>query len=193
MVVFGSFGPLAIDVLTIKAQAKNNGVQVDWTSKTEQDMDRYELERSFNGTSFSNIKTTAAVGNSPVAVNYSWLDASPQVGNNFYRIKAIDKAGLIKYTNIVKVGFGKTATEITVAPNPVTGNSINLQLTDLAKGSYTVQLFNNMGQQVLVSKFNHPGGSVNQPVYLTAGMAAGTYQLVLSGGETRLTTTIIKN
>lgn len=193
MVVFGQFGPLAIDALTINAQAKPGGVQVNWTAKTEKDMNRYELERSFNGTTFTNIKTTAAIGNSNTAVNYSWLDANPQTGKNYYRIKAIDNTGLVKYTDIVQAGFGKTSSGIVVAPNPVSGNTINLQLTDLAKGSYTVQLFNSGGQQVFTGSFRHAGGSVNQLVEPGKGLPAGAYRLVLSSDNSRFTTMIIKN
>ena len=180
MVVFGPMAPLAIDVLTISAQEKNNAVQVNWTAKTETDMDRYELERSFNGTSFSRINTTTAVGNSPVAVNYSWLDANPQTGINFYRIKAIDKSGQVKYTNIVKVNFGKTDPSITVYPNPVNGNSFNLQLVDMEKGIYQLRLLNTTGQVVFTTTVSHTGGSATQTMPLGYRMAKGSYQLEIT-------------
>ncbi|HMK27570.1 MAG TPA: hypothetical protein VK483_16170, partial [Chitinophagaceae bacterium] len=77
MVVFGTQAPLAVDLITIRANKVNNGVQVDWTSRTERDMDHYEVERSANGGNFSRLNTTAAIGNSSGPVNYSWLDANP--------------------------------------------------------------------------------------------------------------------
>jgi hypothetical protein len=193
MVVFGPFGPLAIDVLTIRAQAKNNGVQVDWTAKTELDMDRYELERSFNGTNFSRINTTTAIGTSTVAVNYGWLDANPQTGANFYRIKAIDKSGQVKYTNVVSVNFGKANPAITVNPNPVSGNHFNLQLTDIEKGIYSLAIFNNLGQLVYRTTINHAGGSTGIPVSPDNALAKGVYELVLTGENIRITNRITKN
>lgn len=201
MVVFGPQTPLAIDVTTIRAQAKyqpaaqgGNGVQVDWSAKTEQDMDRYELERSFNGSSFTRIHTTTAIGNSTVPVNYGWLDANPQYGLNFYRIKAIDKAGLVKYTTVVKVNFGKASPAITVYPNPVNGNSFTLQLTDLEKGSYQFVLFNSTGQAVYKGQVQHNGGSVNIPVTPGVALPAGTYQLRVTGAnDVQLSKSIIKN
>jgi len=58
MVVFTPLSPLAIDVMTIKAYQKNTpsgqaGAQVEWTAKTETDMDHYEVERSFDGVQFN--------------------------------------------------------------------------------------------------------------------------------------------
>ncbi len=192
-IVFGQFGPLAIDMITISAQQKNSGVQVNWTAKTEKDMDRYELERSFNGTVFTRINTTAAIGNSPTAVNYSWLDVSPQPGNNFYRIKAIDRSGMIKYTDVVKVGFGKPVSSVTVTPNPVVGNVLTLKLNDVAKGNYSIVLYNNAGQQVYNTAVNHNGGSAVIPVSLNKSISQGIYRLVITGTDFNITEQIIKN
>jgi hypothetical protein len=194
MVVFGPGRPLAIDVITIQAKAKNNGVQVDWQAKTEQDMDKYEVEKSIDGSNFSKQNTTAAIGNSNVPVNYGWFDAAPVKGNNFYRVKAFDKAGAIKYTSIVNVNFGKLQPAISIVPNPVTTNSFGLQLTDLEKGTYTLVLYNNLGQQVYNTKLQHDGGSVLKHIQPDATLANGSYRLLLMGdNNVRLTTAIIKN
>jgi hypothetical protein len=199
MVVFGPASPLAIDVLTIQAQAKympvaqgGNHIQVNWTAKTEKDMDRYELERSSDGTAFTRINTTLAFGNSPVAVHYSWQDAHPQTGNNFYRIKAIDKTGTVKYTTVVKVVFGKAIAAVTVFPNPVNGNSVALQLTDVEKGSYQISLINNLGQTLYSTQLQHSGGSATIPVAI-GKIASGLYKIVLTGENNRMSSLLIKN
>ena len=194
MIVFGPGMPLAIDAITIKAQAKNNGVQVDWQAKTETDMDKYEVEKSTDGANFSKQNTTAAIGNSTVPVKYGWFDAAPVKGNNFYRIKAFDKAGAIKYTSIVKVNIGSAEPAITVVPNPIITNAFGLQLTDLEKGVYTLILYNNLGQQLYNTKMQHDGGSVLKHIQPGVALANGSYRLLLLGdNNVRLTTTIIKN
>jgi hypothetical protein len=199
MVVFGPNSPLAIDVLTIQAQATympaaqgGHHIQVDWSAKTEKDMDRYELERSFDGTAFTRINTTVATGNSSVAVHYSWQDANPQTGNNFYRIKAIDKAGTVKYTSVVKVVFGKNITAVNVFPNPVNGNNIALQLSNVEKGSYQISLINNLGQTVYRTQLQHSGGSATIPVAI-GKIASGLYKIVLTGENNRISSLLIKN
>jgi len=192
-ILFSPVSPLAIDVLTISAKVKSNGVQVDWSSKSEKDMDRYELERSFNGISFIKINTTVATGNSPVAVNYSRVDADAQVGNNFYRIKAIDKAGIVKYTDVVKVNFGKTNSAITISPNPVIGNIIKLRLSNVEKGNYEMVVYNSQGQTIYSTQLQHVGGSGVIPVTLVKYLANGIYKLVLTGQHIRVTSSFIKN
>lgn len=194
MVVFGPGRPLAIDVITIQARAKNNGVQVDWRAKTEQDMDRYEVERSVDGSNFSKQNTTAAIGNSNVPVNYGWFDATPVKRNNFYRVKAFDRSGNFKYTPIVKVYFGGSEPVISIIPNPVTTNSFGLQLTDLEKGAYTLILYNNLGQRVYNTNLQHDGGSALKKIDVNVALARGNYRLLLLEEKgVRLTISIIKN
>ena len=194
-VVFGSFsGPLAIDVLTIKAQAKNNGVQVDWQSKTETDMAGYELERAIFGNNFTKLNTTTALGNSTIPVSYNWFDANPNTGTNFYRVKAIDKAGNIKYSDIVKVTFGKGEPGIVVYPNPLPGRIFKIDMNNLAKGIYLLNLYNNMGQQVYTAQLQHDGSQATKIIDLKEEIAKGVYQLQLSSDNGFKTTQrIIKN
>lgn len=194
MVVFGAIGPLPIDVITITAQVKNNGVEVKWTSKTETDMDRYEVERSVDGIQFSKQNITTAIGNSSIPVIYNWFDAAPAKGNNFYRIKAFDKNGLTKYSAVVKVTIAGLPTGISINPNPVTGSTIGLQLNNIDKGTYTLILYNNLGQNVYQTLVHHTGGTTFKTIPLSKALANGTYRLSLTGinGE-RFITQIIKN
>ena len=195
MVVFGApAGPLPIDAITISARQKNAGVQVDWSSKTEINMDRYEVERSANGSQFASFKTTAALGNSPVPVNYTWFDAAPLTGNNFYRIKAFDKNGAFKYSQVVNVTIGKGQPAIAVTPNPVTNNELGLKLTNMDKGTYSLVLYNSVGQLMFSTKVQHNGGSVYKPIALGNSLAGGTYQLQFTGDNgVKITTRIVIN
>ena len=192
-VVFGSFsGPLAIDVLTIQASQKNNEVQVDWQSKTETDMDRYEVEKSTDGVQFSRQNTTAAVGNSPMPVKYSWVDTNPQTGNNYYRIKAFDRTGLTKYSAIVNVSIGKGMHDITIYPNPVINSMVSLQFTGMDKGLYRLRLMNTIGQVVFTKAIPHSGSSATQSVALGAGFAKGNYYLEITKPDnSKMTKTLV--
>ena len=195
MVVFGTFGgPLAIDAITIKANQKNQGVQVAWVSKSETDMVKYEVERSAYGTNFAKLSTTIAIGNSSSPVSYNWFDANPNMGTNFYRVKAIDRAGNMKYSDVVKVTFGKGEPGIVVYPNPMEGRIFKIDMNNMAKGAYLLNLYNNMGQLVYTEQLQHDGSQVTRTINLKTDIAKGAYQLQLSGGNGFKTTQrIIKN
>ena len=194
-VIFGSSnGPLAIDAITISAEQKNGGVQVNWTSKSETDMADYEVERSTYGTAFAKVNTTRAKGNSTTAVNYDWFDANPARGTNFYRVKAIDKARNVKYSIIVKVSFGKGEPGIVIYPNPLVGATFALDLNNIVKGSYLLNLYNNMGQLLYTEQWLHYGSQTTRIVNLKTDLTKGLYQLQLSSDNGFKTTEkIIKN
>ncbi len=194
MVVFGANSPVPIDVITIRAQAENAGIQVNWISKTETDKDRYELERSANGTQFNNLKNITAIGNSNVPVNYGWFDAAPISGNNFYRIKAFDKNGSFKYSAIVKVNMDKLQPEFTILSNPIVNNELAMMLRNMEPGKYNLMLYNNLGQQVFSSSLQHQGGAATKRVSLNNAVANGIYQLVLSSDNgIQINKRIVKN
>jgi len=191
MVVFGTQRPLAVDAITIKANQKNNGVQVEWVSKTETDMVSYEVERSVFGTNFVKVNTTAAIGNSSTPVGYNWFDANPNMGSNFYRVKAIDKAGNTKYSDIVRVVFGKGEPGIVVYPNPVEGRTFKMDMNNLAKGTYLLNLYNNMGQLVYTEQLQHDGSQATKTINLKSDITKGAYQLQLASDNGFKTTQII--
>ena len=84
---------------------------------------------------------------------------------------------------------------ISVYPNPVVDGRVSVQMTNAAEGSYSVRLINNTGSTVYTGKINHTGNtSVNQ-VKLSSRLAAGTYQLEVTGkdGSSSVQNIIISN
>ena len=55
-------------------------------------MDKFVIEKSADGNTFNTLESITAKGNnSNLLTSYDYLDAYPFNGNNFYRIKAIEK------------------------------------------------------------------------------------------------------
>jgi hypothetical protein len=192
MVVFRQSGVLPVNYASVKAYQQNNGIQVDWKVATESNIRNYEVEKSVDGRSFTKAGTVAAKANNNTAASYGWLDASPVSGVNYYRIKAVDNSGAAKYSQVVSVKIGGGKSEISMYPNPVIGNSISLQFSNKERGTYVVQLFNNLGQQVYSKSITHQGGSSSQTLTLDNAVSKGVYQLQVSAGsETSLAQQII--
>lgn len=121
--------------------------------------------------------------NTTAPANYNWFDARPFVGNNYYRIKAVENSGASSYSQIVNIKIGDTKTDIAIYPNPVTDHTITIQLNNQPKAMYVVQLFNNLGQQVFSKTITHMGGSSAQTVLLKPGLSKGMYQLRVSNEQ----------
>ena len=153
----------------------------------------YEFEfrpKSFSNTSlkaelidnYLNTRTSWSVNDSIVVPFTVSSDPGSYASNRFMIV-----FGLPVQAGIVKDG-------IVIFPNPVKGNSFNLQLGNMDKGRYTINLFNNLGQKVFSMQLLHPGGTATKTIVLDKGIVNGTYQLQLSGENgVKLVSRIVKN
>lgn len=180
-VVFKASSTLPVNFTTVKAYQKDNNIAVEWNTATEANIARYEVEKSQNALSFTKAVEINARGNNGAAA-YNWLDVNSATGNNYYRIKAIENSGNVKYSEIVNVKIGK-ARGIVIYPNPVKNKTLTLQLSDQQKGTYTVRLFNATGQTVYANRIVYMGGAATQSLKLNSNIAKGTYTIEITGGE----------
>jgi len=185
-IVFRTAGALPVSITSLKAYQRNTGIQVEWNTANETNMSSYEVEKSVDGTGFNKAGTITAIGSS----NYSWFDASPVNGNNYYRIKMVDKNGATKFTQIVNVKIGGIKNIFTVVGNPVKNKTLVLQLESVEKGNYTVAIYNNLGQLVTNKTIVHNGGSATETIGL-GNILTGTYQLSITGSHMKEMRTII--
>lgn len=188
--VFRSNGTLPISFLAINAAQQNTGIEVSWNTANETNMNSYEIEESADGSVFT--KSTAVLAKNTVSNSYSWYDANVANGNNFYRIKAIEKSGSSKYSNIVNVKIGGKSAEFVVYPNPVKGGIVNLQMNNIEKGVYTITFLNAIGQKVVSKIVELTSGSSTQTISTGSSLAAGTYQMqVINNGKIVTTTKVV--
>lgn len=171
------FAPLPVNFISVAANKINNGILVNWKVAAERNIRNYSIEKSTNGRSFNTVGNVAAanIGNNDRV--YSFTDAAVQNGTVFYRIKSIGNSDIVTYSSIVKVSSGSVKAAISVSPNPVVGNIINLQLVKSVSGRYDVNLFTTNGRLVYSNRIQHAGGNANFPLTLPSRVANGSYIL----------------
>jgi len=110
---------LPITLSSFTATKNKSSVLLNWQIASEQNNAYFTIERSNNGNNnFKEIGRVNSKGNSSQLQQYSFEDFSPLSGDNFYRLKQVDKDGKITYSKTVFVDFSK-ATAIKLYPNPV--------------------------------------------------------------------------
>lgn len=175
-IVFKPGAPLPVSYISLNAFPQSASVKLDWKVTAEHNMSNYSVERSDDGQRFSIITRKAATGNNNADMNYSWNDDQPLPGTGYYRIQGVSINGDLKYSDIVKVQFGKIVPSITITPNPVTGQEMRLQFSNMEKGTYLLRLFNANGQELMKRTFEHRGGTGINTIELVS-LAAGQYNL----------------
>ena len=90
---------------------KATEVQLNWTSQTETNMNRYQVQRKLDNeidyTDRASVASLASNGNSNSPLNYQNTDANAYTGLSYYRLKIIDNNNVVSYSNTISVA-GKT-------------------------------------------------------------------------------------
>ena len=176
-IVFRTQGALPVSITQVKAALQSSKIAVEWKVENQQNVVRYEIEKSTDSRHFATVGTQLANGTNGSSATYNWLDINVANGANLYRIKSVDATGSYKYSTIVKVLVGKTAPAITVSPNPIEGGIMNVQMVNQPAGKYSIRLTNAIGQTMLSRSTEHTGGSITQSFVLPSLPVTGTYQL----------------
>ncbi len=171
----------------ISAALSNGMVKVTWNVASEINTSKYVVEKSTDGIKFNAAGEVAANNDS----RYSWIDNAPTGTKVYYRIKAVDKDGTPSFSTVVSVNLKSKGAEFIVAPNPVKGNNMNIQLNNYEKGVYMLSVVNSAGQTLFGTKVNNEGGYANQTITLPSTVVPGIYNVVLTNGNSRTTKSIV--
>lgn len=166
------------------AQWKDKQVRVDWATLTEYNTGSFTIQRSTNGTDFTDLKTVPAAGYSSSRKTYSFLDADAgniQATILYYRIELADRDGKTTYSPTVKLLNGSLTGKLVVFPNPARGSVQLLFNTDRAQAA-AIRLFNQHGQSVKEQAVNLVNGS-NTVTLPLGGLAKGEYIIRLQTGS----------
>ncbi|GAA4500701.1 hypothetical protein GCM10023172_21410 [Hymenobacter ginsengisoli] len=160
---------------------QNRDAQLAWTTASETNSAYFDVERSFDGASYTTIGQVAAKGTSLVASTYALTDAgvaNRATGAVYYRLKQVDLDGKAAYSPVRTVSFTKAASlALSLYPNPAQ-YATGLDLSQLpATGTYQVQLLDATGRVVRSASLS--GGQV-QSLDLHE-LASGTYHVLVTG------------
>jgi len=161
--------PLPVQLTSFTAEPCD-GVNacLHWSSRMEETMKDYELQRSEQGVNYETIFTQLA--NNQVTNEYVYTDR-PMLSEAYYRLRMNDADGQFSYSPIKRIDF-ESARNIRLRPNPAT----DLMVLDGLTGVQQVALYDLQGQRIWTSQTN--GESM---IIRTSAWPAGMYYLRISG------------
>jgi len=186
---YSAVAPVTLGSFT--ASLVNNEAKINWTTYNETNMDKYELEKSSDGIKYNVVKILPSYNALPIT-QYFYTDAKTLAGNNFYRIRMVEKSGVTAYSKVVKLFNGKQPGGMTISPTIVTNGSFNMQMNGMAKGQYQMAVYSGSGTPLLNRTItNETDGSMSQTFVLPSSTAKGMYIVRLYGRETNINQKII--
>lgn len=179
-----------VTIGSFNASLQNNQAKINWTTYSEINMENYELEKSNDGINFQKL-TTVTSNNVLFVSRYNYTDDALFNGNNFYRIKSIEKSGFATYSNTIKLFNGKQS-GIRIHPTIVNTGSFNVQLNNLPKGNYEIMLYNTAGVQMLKKVIaNEVQGTISQTINLPSVASKGLYIVRVYGKDINVNQKIV--
>jgi hypothetical protein len=142
---------LPVELSSFASAAQGRSVVLNWSTKTEKNSDRFEVERSLvtNGT-WSTVGTVKASVLSNSVKNYSYTDTKLQSGKYQYRLKMVDNDGSFAYSSVeaTEVAIPKDFAVSQNYPNPFNPSTkIDYQVPVDAK--VILEVYNVAGQKVM--------------------------------------------
>ncbi len=171
--------------------ANSNSVLVDYFSGIKQNNDHVlnwkltcssspfvntELERSTDGRNYKSItgiNATALRCQQP----FSYTDAGPATGTNYYRLKMTDADGKVLYSTVVVLIHANNGFEfVNISPNPVVGGSFDLKVSTAKNTQLQIIITDMQGRVLQQRTVSTIAGFNSIPINVTK-LAAGTYQI----------------
>ncbi len=170
-----TFVPVILPVELVKFTAThkyNSNVETAWETISEKNVDRFIVEKSYDGYNFTVIGTKHVSQNSNTLKSYKLNDVNAKNGINYYRLKTLDIDGKFNYSKIVAITINDSKnmnTSFVIYPNPLPkGNE--LKIAGIGKGQVIMQIVNTLGQPVFEKIFNHNGNEITITPHLASGM-----------------------
>jgi hypothetical protein len=166
-------------------------VTVDWATSNEENNKYFILQRSGDGTVFSNIDSIASAGNGSGHA-YTDIDHAPLTGNNFYRLSQVDNDGKTTVFGVLEVTVPGTGTfsGLRLSPNPAR-NTIYLDLQNPSLGALEVRLSDVQGRIMATWKFNKQQPAWDQALDIS-NIPPGNYFITVEGGSIKEVKQFIK-
>ncbi|MEL7247967.1 MAG: T9SS type A sorting domain-containing protein [Bacteroidota bacterium] len=106
-----------VEFADIQIGKKASGHQLQFSTASETNNSHFEIERSTDSRQWRKLGSIAGAGTTQAKQDYTFFDAQPALGLNYYRIKQVDFDGTFSYSNIVSANWADKPI-ITLYPNP---------------------------------------------------------------------------
>jgi len=167
-------GTLPVTFTKYDITCNDKGALLSWSTGSEQNSSRFEIQRSLNGVDWTSIDNVAAAGNSTDQRNYQYLDLYG--GTAFYRIRQVDIDGRFVYTAVKRTECQKSQYDVALYPVPARDN-LNVVIRSEINTRTEIQILDINGRSLRRVAVQINKGNNN--IQLSVGnLPAGQYMLV---------------
>jgi hypothetical protein len=135
---------LPLTLLSFTAKVLSKSVSIDAAYTTDEQYQSISVEKGYKGYDFNPIRTFTGIPINSTGIHM--MDNDPREGYQYYRLKLVNRAGGISYSNTVTVAYHNQAYTLTAAGNH---NEIVMQVTSPLSAHASINLYNEDGRLVM--------------------------------------------
>ena len=188
--IMGSYinflGALPVDLQYFTAHKKNEYVVLTWKTSAEIDVDKFEIQYSTDGKTWSDIGSIQAKGNGQKEAFYDFEHLiNPQMPPIlYYRLTILDKNGTSRYSPIATVNVSERLT-FALFPNPAhftEGSYLSVNNAPQS-ATLTVNVVDMLGRLVWSQTLDTAAKSPYHLDWTQAHLSAGLYTIAVSNRQ----------
>ncbi len=180
---------LPVTLTSFTGAIKNNTVNLNWKTATENNLSHFEIEQSTNGRSWMKAGVVNGV-NSANGANYQFDIQNVTANFMLYRLKIADKDGRSAYSQQVTIKkSGKAGIEL--IGNPVK-DIVRLAIHQAEPATFSAEIITLNGRRISNTIYQHNGGSAVYNINIPT-VAPGMYLIKVSSATSKETFKLMVN
>ena len=127
------------------ATKSNSNVVLNWSTAMEHNNKNFEVQRSFDGSTWTVIAIMLGAGNSENITAYSYTDKNMTAAVAYYRIRQVDIDGKYEYSTIKIIRSNETTPAAKIYAS---SNTVNIEFNQEIKNPVTVRIIDMNGRVI---------------------------------------------
>jgi hypothetical protein len=188
-------GPLPVTLSSFTASLSGNQiVNLNWTTSMEINCSRFVVQRSFDGTDFTDIETIEGNGTTSLSHSYSATDQIYSFNSDeiYYRLKQIDFDGKESFSNIIPLKIRKENKTVAISPNPFK-DFVKINFESDKRQTLSIRIFSIAGKEIVSKKIWVNAGNNSIRIDGLSNIPRGNYLLQLISEDKRIVQKITRN
>lgn len=182
---------LPIELLSFSAEINEGTVALQWSTASELNSNRFDIERSNDGHNYSEIGSVPANGTATTTSAYSFDDTQPPHGNVYYRLKLVDSDNSYEYSQVKYVNNASQPYLLPVFPVPFK-DYLDVLPGNIKSGeSFSLEIYSCLGKKVFYENYVTIMPDEKISIDLSS-LVAGCYLLQLTGINQSRKVTLLK-
>ncbi|MFM2387622.1 MAG: hypothetical protein RL660_2379, partial [Bacteroidota bacterium] len=177
--------PLTAEVLSFTGRKEGSVDVLDWTTVNEKDMSHFNLVRGATPADMkplaNNIPTKALNGTSASKLNYTYTDAQPMVGHNYYQLEAVSINGDVTRSDVVDIYWAVDGAQVVIYPNPAL-NDLHVDVNIDRATPARIRIYDASGRLVKQIETEFTKG-LNSTVVDLGDIASGVYLIKITDNK----------